>query len=154
MNADMRSKILLITALCLLQPSATYAKETIGPLYESCRHEADYLARGVGAAKRDIQNGKLHLRLYVGAAPFGPEPGEVDESRVRGQLLNARGIETEQSRSHDIPDCVKDPYWAAYQGEMWKAIEAKFGARFWQDIDRDTRRRVKHRLIKPMVRSQ
>ena len=143
----------ILLALLLAQSFSTHAEGSVVLLYDPCQHESDYLARGVAAARNDIQSGMLRLVVYVGGAPADPQPGEVNEARIRARLLGEHGVQAEVRWSSDVRDCARDPYFEAYQSEMWKAVEARYGARVWQDIDRETKSLVKHRLISPMASS-
>ena len=132
---------------------AVHAEQSVVFNYDPCQHGADYVARGVAAAQHDIGNGKLRLIVYYGAAPGDTPPGDKHEAQVRARLLRERGIEAEVRYGSDVHDCAYAPYVDAYQEQMVKAVKAKYGARIWSDIDRDTRKLVKHRLIHPMAES-
>ena len=140
-----------LLALLLLSSSATYPQGTVVFLYDPCQHRSDYVARGVAAARHDVQTGKLRLIVYVGGAPGDPQPGEVKEVQIRARLLRERGVEAEVQRASDVGNSAYDPYIEAYQAEMSKAVESKYGARVWRDIDQETKRLVKHRLISRMA---
>jgi hypothetical protein len=108
------------------------AEDQVVYLYDRCSISA---ARGAAAAKQDIARGKLHIYVYLGAAPIPPSRQEAREAQLAIKAMQALGVEAEARMASDIVECDVAPYVLAYQKEMKAAIEAKFGKTIWHRVD-------------------
>ncbi|MEH0168494.1 hypothetical protein [Roseateles microcysteis] len=135
-------RTLLVLAASMLSSAALFADSFTVRLYDSCKHQNDYFERGVRVAQHQIREGKLHVNVYYEYAPLPATLTQLEEAKARVQVLRNHGIEAElKSSGSDMVDCIWTPYWSAYDQEMKKAIDAKFGAQFWTKVDREVKKR-------------